>query len=68
MDQFVLAQKAKSKGGDKYVCASDPSFSIYVPQSRSREGDNVHQNLYIFISPVPVPVPVPVPKLKSELE
>lgn len=34
--QFTLTQKAKSKGGDKYTCVSDESFSIYVPQSTSR--------------------------------
>jgi hypothetical protein len=35
--EFILAQKAKSKGGDKYVCVSDPNFSIYVPQTISRQ-------------------------------
>lgn len=36
MFEFNLTQKAKSKGGDKYVCATDESFSIYVPQTTSR--------------------------------
>jgi hypothetical protein len=36
--EFILAQKAKSKGGDKYVCVSDPNFYIYVPQIISRPG------------------------------
>jgi hypothetical protein len=34
--EFILVQKAKSKGGDKYTCVSDPTFSIYVPQTISR--------------------------------
>lgn len=48
---FILKQKAKSKGGDKFLCVSDPSFSIYVPQTLSRVGDKVHQKLKINITP-----------------
>ena len=33
---FNLAQKAKSKGGDKYLCETNESFNIYVPQEISR--------------------------------
>jgi hypothetical protein len=33
---FVLTQKAKSKGGDKYVCETDENFNIYLPQTTSR--------------------------------
>lgn len=42
---FILVQKAKSKGGDKYVNVSDPTFSIYVPQSMSRVDDNSYPKL-----------------------
>lgn len=48
--EFILVQKAKSKGGDKYVCVSDPTFSIYVPQTISRIDDQPHSNLKINIS------------------
>ncbi len=50
--EFILTQKAKKVGGDKYICVSDPSFSIYVPQSISRVGDLVHAKLKINITPV----------------
>jgi hypothetical protein len=46
---FILVQKAKSKGGDKYVSVQDPTFSIYVPQSISRVGDIVSQKLVVTI-------------------
>ena len=36
---FNLVKAAKSKGGDKYICESDSSFSIYVPQSIYRASD-----------------------------
>lgn len=34
--EFKLVQKAKSSGGDKFVCTTNPEFNIYVPQSISR--------------------------------
>lgn len=49
--EFILVQKAKSKGGDKYVCVADPSFSIYVPQTMSRTGDEANAKLYLDIGP-----------------
>jgi hypothetical protein len=56
--EFILVQKAKSKGGDKYTCISDPTFSIYFPQSVSRIGDQVHPKLMIKISPIVLKTPV----------
>jgi hypothetical protein len=50
--EFILVQKAKSKGGDKYMSVEDPTFSIYVPQVLSRVGDQPHPKLKINISPV----------------
>ena len=47
---FILSQKAKKTGGDKYVCVSDPSFTIYVPQAISRVGDVPHAKLSVKIS------------------
>ncbi len=49
---FILVQKAKSKGGDKYACISDPSFTIYVPQSISRVDDQPHPKLQVNINPI----------------
>lgn len=43
--EFIIVQKAKSKGGDKYACVSNPEFTIYVPQSISRKGSNVEEPL-----------------------
>jgi hypothetical protein len=49
--EFIIVQKAKSKGGDKYVCVSNPDFSIYFPQSVSRDptSENVHQKLAVTV-------------------
>jgi len=58
--EFMLVQKAKSKGGDKYTCISDPSFTIYVPQTISRVGDVPHAKVKVNISPVAVLVKTPV--------
>ncbi len=33
---FKLEKKAKSAGGDKYVCETQNEFNIYVPQTISR--------------------------------
>jgi hypothetical protein len=54
----MLVQKAKSKGGDKYACVSDPSFTIYVPQTISRVGEQPHPKLRVNIAPVVVKTPV----------
>jgi hypothetical protein len=64
--EFLLVQKAKSKGGDKYVCISDPSFSIYVPQNKSRVGDQPHTKLRINISTKGVLEFILVQKAKSK--
>jgi hypothetical protein len=50
--EFMLVQKAKSKGGDKYACISDPSFTIYVPQTISRVDEQPHPKLKIEITPM----------------
>lgn len=34
--QFNLVQVAKKNGGDKYVCSTNNSFTIYFPQTFSR--------------------------------
>lgn len=34
---FTLEKKAKSGGGDKYVCETLPEFNMYIPQSISRK-------------------------------
>lgn len=47
---FKLEKKAKSAGGDKYVCESQPEFNIYVPQSISRDKGKTHDILHITIS------------------
>lgn len=53
---FILVQKAKGKGGDKFLCVSDTTFSIYVPQTISRiqgkgtDKERVIQKLKINIS------------------
>lgn len=38
---FILNKKAKSKGGDKYICSSNNDWNIYFPQeiSRNNEGE-----------------------------
>lgn len=46
---FVLSQKAKSKGGDKYICSTDPNFNIYIPQTISRNNAEPHKELIISI-------------------
>jgi hypothetical protein len=48
--EFTLAQKAKSKGGDKYVCDSNPDFNVYVPQSVSRTGSEPSQKLFLAVN------------------
>ena len=35
---FKLEKAAKSSGGDKFVCESQPEFNIYFPQTISRRG------------------------------
>jgi hypothetical protein len=34
---FGLEKAAAKSGGDKYICASDENFTIYVPQTISRK-------------------------------
>jgi hypothetical protein len=49
---FILSKKAQSKGGDKYICTDDPTFSIYIPQHISRDStDKPHDKLIITITP-----------------
>lgn len=48
---FTLSKIAKGKGGDKYVCADDAEFCIYLPQSMSRdENKKAHQTMHITIT------------------
>jgi len=35
--EFTLEAKAKKSGGDKFVCTTDSTFVIYVPQAVSRK-------------------------------
>ncbi len=37
---FNLQQAAKKTGGDKYVCETDETFAVYIPQSISRKNNN----------------------------
>ena len=58
---FVLEKKAKNAGGDKYVCNDNNKFSIYFPQtvSRNENGecfqtlnvnfDQNNQNGFVFV-------------------
>lgn len=48
---FVLEKKAKSAGGDKYVCSTLPEFNIYIPQTISRSGREPFATLTITIQP-----------------
>jgi hypothetical protein len=49
---FTLEKKAKSAGGDKYVCETLPEFNIYVPQSISRkENSQPSETLHVTITP-----------------
>jgi hypothetical protein len=47
---FILVQKAKKTGGDKYACTDDPNFIIYFPQIISRHNNDTHQELKIVIT------------------
>ena len=51
---FVLSQKAKSSGGDKYVCESNSDFNIYFPQTISRKG--LTQPLPKIVITIPLPI------------
>lgn len=46
---FRLSQKAKTSGGDKYTCESDPKFVVYFPQSVSRVNGNAKEEIKIVI-------------------
>uniref|UniRef100_A0A6C0KGW7 Uncharacterized protein n=1 Tax=viral metagenome TaxID=1070528 RepID=A0A6C0KGW7_9ZZZZ len=49
---FTLEKKAKSGGGDKYVCNTQDSqqeFNIYIPQTISRKDNVPHQSLQVTI-------------------
>ncbi len=47
--EFTLSQQAKSRGGDKYICTTIPSFNIYFPQSMSRANNIPHKTLKVFV-------------------
>lgn len=50
---FKLVQKAKSKGGDRYECVTDPTFTIYIPQNLSRNTNNIpHEKIQLNITPI----------------
>jgi hypothetical protein len=46
---FELVQKAKNTGGDKYSCNTMQDFTIYIPQSISRNNGNPVEQLNIAI-------------------
>ena len=46
---FMLEKKAKSAGGDKYVCETLPEFNMYIPQTISRKDNTPHQTLHVTI-------------------
>jgi hypothetical protein len=47
---FIIDKIAKTSGGDKYICESNPDFNIYIPQKISRpDKQNVCENLIITI-------------------
>ncbi len=48
---FILEKKAKSAGGDKYVCTTQNEFNIYVPQTISRKGGVPFETLHVTITP-----------------
>ena len=50
---FTLEKKAKSAGGDKYVCSRLPEFNIYVPQGLSRKDNSPVQTLYVTVRQTP---------------
>ncbi len=47
---FVLEQKAKKSGGDKYKCEVDDNFCIYFPQEISRSSGQPAKKLVVKIS------------------
>ena len=50
---FTLEKKAKSGGGDKYVCETLPEFNMYIPQTISRkENGQPSQTLQVTITHV----------------
>lgn len=46
---FRISQKAKTSGGDKYVCESDPKFVVYFPQSVSRVNGEPKEEIKVDI-------------------
>jgi len=49
---FILTQKARKTGADKYTSVTDPTFSIYIPQTISRMKDEVHEKMKITVTPI----------------
>jgi hypothetical protein len=48
---FTLEKKAKSAGGDKYVCTTQSEFNIYFPQTISRKGSSTpYESLQVIIN------------------
>lgn len=46
---FILDKEAKNKGGDKYKCSTIDDFFIYIPQSISRNNNEVKKEIRISI-------------------
>ena len=49
--EFTLEKRAKGLGGDRYVCVDNDKFTIYVPQSLSRQDNKPHPKLTVDIRP-----------------
>lgn len=51
--KLKLVQKAKAKGGDKYVCETDEKFTVYIQQKITRkDGGEPLENLTMVIETV----------------
>jgi hypothetical protein len=49
--EFVISQRAKGDGGDKYICSTNPKFNIYMPQSISRKNGVVIEKMQVAVTP-----------------
>lgn len=49
--EFTLEKKAKTSGGDKYVCVDNPKFILYFPQTISRKNGQAHPKLIVTVTP-----------------
>jgi hypothetical protein len=47
---FVIEKKAKTAGGDRYVCETKSDFNIYFPQTISRKNNIPVETLIVTVS------------------